>query len=349
MPSFITNQQISINNIDFTNILPFVFNKWRTTKDTFFKRSLDYGFNIQQNQTFGDSIDAGWVSRAILSILATQIKDFCSDGYPKTCAIHKLFVERTEDSERYILNQDFRFTTPKTLFNTDSELGKSSERLQKEYDVINNSLPYGERLLYELAEFIGAYYSFCLISNINIGFQLSRNLLYGMYTNVKDMDNTKVLTYFFIDNANGGLARTALKFYMGNMRFEELPISDKSKTTSQLARFNDYARKFHPEIVKFKLVKKNKSVTNENLINYLLLAALYENFGISIEGDKLFYFNLVKAFYRGIDTHTLTSMLGTLNKLLQDESKATLILDSLLSTYVMPTEPSSDEKTRYTI
>lgn len=128
------------------------------------------------------------------------------------------------------------------------------------------------------------------------------------------------------------------------MRFEELPISDKSKTTSQLARFNDYARKFHPEIVKFKLVKKNKSVTNENLINYLLLAALYENFGISIEGDKLFYFNLVKAFYRGIDTHTLTSMLGTLNKLLQDESKATLILDSLLSTYVMPKEPSSDEK-----
>jgi hypothetical protein len=37
-------------------------------------------------------------------------------------------------------------------------------------------------------------------------------------------------------------------------------------------------------------------------------------------------------------------MLGTLNKLLRDESKATLILDSLLSSYVMPTEPSANEK-----
>lgn len=219
MPSFITNQQISINNIDFTNIPPFVFNKWRTTKDTFFKRSLDYGFNIQQNQPFGDAIDAGGVSRAILSILATQIKDFCSDGYPKTCAIHKLFVESTEDSERYILNQDFRFTTPKTTFNTDSELGKSSERLQKEYDVINNSLPYGERLLYELAEFIGAYYSFCLISNINIGFQLSRNLLYGMYTNVKDMDNTKVLTYFFYRQCKWWFSTNCIEILYGQYAF----------------------------------------------------------------------------------------------------------------------------------
>ena len=387
-PILIQRSQISIKNIDPTNVLPFMFNEWIKLKErperqkSFFKR-LTSEFFLIQNPLFGVGVDAGGVSRTLLNNLAEQIKDFCALGYPKKTGENenRIFKESVKDSNRYVFNPKFRldqfemqlphgYTEQDMRTNAHLrdlrdgiiETGRNENPIHIDGFVginqrLNSKYPNIEARTAELFKFIGAYYAFCILNDICIDIPLSRNILYGLYKTIGDLDQNKVITYYLLDNASKpGLARTIIKQEDSYMQTPDIYLptnaevaeavqngTDIEDTSGLAGMFNDFAEQHHHGEEPFHLIEEdnNKPVTVENLRDYIFRVAMYENFGRAVEEDTPLI-NFAQGFYEGFN---IFGVKKTLSQLLR--SKPIIVLDRLLSSYEIPTKPGRNVQMMY--
>jgi len=360
-PIFQSSNKITVKNVDSNNILPFIFNAWLkkppVQRKTFFKRNINNGFYILQNQFYGVGIDAGGVSRAILSKLAEQIKDFCTEGYPDKNAAPetKLFIESVTDSNRYILNPRFRLREDMFRMNA-SLIGYSEDQILRDqnlqklhrgigdidgYNQINENYRRNGNLTQLIYEFVGAYYAFCILNSINIEFPLSRNILYGLYQNQSSFDKNKIITYYLIDNSGKpGLARTITKAGDSYMQSPDIYLSSDNGEEGLAGSFNDYAEQFHNDLPRFNIIERDQPINVQNLKDYIYRVAMYENFGISIPTHGLY--KIAQSFYNGFNSFGLRERLHIILK-----NKPIISLDRILSAYIMPSKPLLGESMSY--
>ena len=362
--------QITIYNVDTKNILPFVFNSWLQEQilfgslDSYFKANFR-GFYIIQNQFYGVGIDAGGVSRDILSSLAEQIALFTSEGFPNPeCGANaeKLFIETSEGSGRYTLNHKFILTdfkmnipdiTPAAMrSNADLQVLENGTDGRDGYRQINERLhatfPTGIEKTNALFKFIGEYYIFCIINNIPININLSRSLLAFIYISFIPSENRtddymngmgkKMMTYYLMDYSHSpGLAKTIIA-RDGYMMHPDIYLTEPGANASDVniaGTFNGYQEQFFPNEPHFNLIITDEPVTRDNLANYIYRVVIADELGIAEPRRQKHQY--------------LMSLIGPMIRLYDIlyhaiRKKPLLTLDLLLSGYIMPNKPGSNER-----